>query len=516
MDKTKTNAASEGKAATTNSKSKRNNRSKDFKSRSGDKATDQKRKSGGSTVSGIFRDDNPIIRDAARISMNNNLGMPLKLNSYITGEGAPNQSTDTVIPGIMALDVVPVYGISKDWNSPLNIAARQIYTFVRHVNSGHANYDAANLMMYLLMMDNAYTFHMNLVRAYGFMRAILARNRYLPSTIIAAMGFDFEDLAANMAEFRAYINMYAVRLNAMAVPNVMPIFQRHAAMFSSVFADSDTDKCQMYVYRPLMRWKFNEDAENYGLESVLYAYNPSQTFANIMATGDEILNSILHSEDWNIMSGDILHAYSPENLVRLGTIEEDLVLYPVYDREALLEIHNATICARVLKENKPFTIKESLAEDKTAGALIADYPFITNNKADWESFPVMSDRIIDMMEFEPTPSNVMKATRMSWIGEADLTNSTSAFATMGTEIVADAWIYEDPTRKDGGMRSWSTSGYPNHYVFFDCAPIWYYRYTGTSGTSIIAQGSMTNAAVVSKSTLENIHSAALLTYFGIV
>ena len=54
------------------------------------------------------------------------------------------------IPGVMSFRIAPTVGISTDQSSAVNVAARNIYSYVRHANSGHSNYDAPDLMMYLL------------------------------------------------------------------------------------------------------------------------------------------------------------------------------------------------------------------------------------------------------------------------------------------------------------------------------------------------------------------------------
>nr|QDY92345.1 capsid protein [Grey teal picobirnavirus Z] len=484
------------------------------------KSGEDKASAGASSRANLFPEDHLLVKDAARISMHNNLGLPLYLNSYMKGTGekpAPDSTIGTMIPGIMAFDVIPTYGWSRDWNSALNVAARKIYTFVRHVNSGKTNYDAANLMMYLLMMDNAFMFHMTLVRVYGFMQTIMLRNRYLPKTLIRSLGFDYEDLARNMSDFRAYINMFAVRLNSMAVPNAMPIYQRHAAMFSSVYADSDSDKCQLYVYRPAIRWFFSKDEQKYGLfgERVNYSDPPLSTF-RIKEIGDRIINSLVQEEDWNIMSGDILHAYGAENLVKLGLIDDNLMLVPEFNREKLLEIHNTTVmlpCSIDAAGSANFSIYENReVDDPNAGALIADYNLFLTGHDDNSVASV--DRVIDMMDFEPSPANVMLATRMAAIASIDEEAGNGNLDCMGSEIVCMATVYQG-TATDGTPMRGST-GVPSMWYFFDWAPIWYYTREHEGGKfSVTFAGSITNASVVSKQSLTNMHSVALLRLFGV-
>lgn len=107
-----------------------------------------------------------LLRDSASFSFNNPLG------NRITLSGAPSSvsiSRTFAIPGVYAIYCGPSIGRSLDNSSPVNIAARNIYSFVRHANSGHSNYDAPDLMLYLLAMDQLYSGLAFMSRAYGVM-----------------------------------------------------------------------------------------------------------------------------------------------------------------------------------------------------------------------------------------------------------------------------------------------------------------------------------------------------------
>lgn len=76
--------------------------------------------------------DATLMRDAASIPFSWSVGTTLDIGV----------DENYVVPGICAIDTVPSFGYSTDTTSPLNIAARSMYSFIRHANSGSANYDA--------------------------------------------------------------------------------------------------------------------------------------------------------------------------------------------------------------------------------------------------------------------------------------------------------------------------------------------------------------------------------------
>lgn len=286
-----------------------------------------------------------IMAQAAQLSFGNALGMEPNLVPNYTGQTFKGRCT---VPGIMCFNVLPVVGECVDWTSPANLAARTIYTWVRHVNSGHANYDASDLGLYIIAMDQLYSYLGWMIRLYGSMQTILTRNRYLPKLVIQAEGGDYDDLADNLADFLFYINLFAARLNTMAVPNKFNMFKRHMWLFSNVYADADTDKCQMYVLRPAAFGKYNPVYNDKGpaiewkaldINSPMYP-TKGMTMDKIKTLGDELLNAVLNNEDMNIISGDILKAYGDDRFAVAG-ISSDYKLIPIFEPEFLLQIHNA-------------------------------------------------------------------------------------------------------------------------------------------------------------------------------
>lgn len=93
-----------------------------------------------------------LAKDVASFSFNNALGASFEIGTH--GLTTLVQPKKYSLPGIMTIPYVPSIGYSADGTSAANIAAKNFYSFVRHQNSGHANYDSPDLMMYLMAMDS--------------------------------------------------------------------------------------------------------------------------------------------------------------------------------------------------------------------------------------------------------------------------------------------------------------------------------------------------------------------------
>lgn len=267
------------------------------------------------------------------------------------------------VPGIMNVRFVPSVGFADDENAPINIAMRQVFSFVRKKNSGATNYQPADLIKYIISVDSAYMFLAWMRRAYGLLMDYSQVNRYFPEAILRSMGLDPNDLATHMADFRGFINIYAAKLSSMAIPATMPYMLRHTWMVTNIFADSENEKAQIYFYDPDAYYHFVEGVGAQTQSSVTLMQPPTRIDGNdntvgypdynggcsldqLRAFGWTLLNPILASSSMNVMSGDILKAFEG-NVVQAIGVTDDYRVLPVYNQEVLSQIMNATMMGNI-------------------------------------------------------------------------------------------------------------------------------------------------------------------------
>lgn len=202
-----------------------------------------------------------MLSDAASYSYNAPVGssVPIVMSNTTYSTTSP-----TSVPSVLALRTLPTIGISKDAASPANLAANNIYSFVRYQNSGAKNYDQADLMLYLLAMDSIYSCWNWLKRMYGYMAVYSQYNKTMPSALGLADGINTTDSISGLADFRLFLNRTAAQISSFCVPAVMPYFIRHSWMYSNVYRDSDTNKAQMYMFVPAGFYQYNETDSQYG------------------------------------------------------------------------------------------------------------------------------------------------------------------------------------------------------------------------------------------------------------
>lgn len=424
-----------------------------------------------------YAQNEQILRDTASFAYGYPVGNRLDLGAYV-----PDINKGS-IPGIASLHFAPTFGGVHDTNSPLNVAARNVYSYVRHANSGSKNYDAPDLMLYLLAMDSVYSYIAFLKRVYGVAMTYNIVNRYYPKAVVESMGVQFEDLMAHMADFRAAINILCVKAGSLCVPANMSYMAKHMWMYSGLYLDSQSSKAQTYVFTPATFYQFGLDTDSAGqLTQVtpftmqyLQAYSTdttrcvvnewtyTQSFGPIDARklltvesliqfGNSLLDPILASEDMNVMSGDILKAYSENMIFKLDLISENYTVIPKYDEDVLDQIQNATAigipeipglqsATSVITPSQALAV--TLKQDPSKGWLTWNGHFYgdatsksVGTPLSYGRTPYLMDRILTFNRTVVEPRHSMEASRWCNIcTESSVTGTDLDCDTLGSEVL---------------------------------------------------------------------------------
>lgn len=401
-------------------------------------------------VSWYAKNDN-MLRDAASLSYNNPLGQKFKLKDIYKSGSMTVNGGETSVPGLMTFTYIPCIGVSKDSSSPANLAAQNIYSYVRYMNSGAKNYDQADLMLYLLAMDNIYMMWNWLKRMYGYLRTYSIYNKYMPRAYATAETLNFDDAIANLADFRMQLNSLAAQISSFCVPAVMPLFVRHSWMASNIYADSANQKAQQYMYIPRCYYTYEETASQFGgklqYHAILYSETVLHTYSDYCGFLKSMIDKVAYSEDIGVMSGDILKAYGQEKLFKISPIEPDYMVAPVYNEEVLNQLHNSTHIMQLTSADADSTL--DVTQDPNSGFLIWNPQFnrdeITQVKA-----------ILNMPWDDVTPANTMVATRLTTL-ITNGTNGKSALSSCGSEVLDDVRMFY--MTESGKISSFSL-GYP--------------------------------------------------------
>lgn len=365
----------------------------------------------------------------------------------------PSQNANSVaLPGILALRLIPTIGYSDNANSPINICARNLYTFIRAANSGAKNYDSADLILYLTAMDSAYSYLSWMKRLYGLIGISNIENRYFPWAAVTAAGGIYSDLRNNLADFRAYINMFAVRLASMCIPNSMSYLRRHQWIYEGIYMDTDHPKSQAYLFAPEGFHVFGLDSDGAGacLFKSFDAFGMDGSFDAIKRYGNAILGPILNGageEDFNLISGDILKAYGENGVYRAEMISEDYVVVPSYDLSALGQIQNARTMPFIIGDttnDHMFDFTQDASKNFLVSKPKVDLSWCPRGASGgWNegaNVPMASiyrgNYLINTYNDNPGPADSMEYTRL-----ANMIGDDGAIYTLGSEICTRFYFY---------------------------------------------------------------------------
>lgn len=400
-----------------------------------------------------------LLKDAASLPFSQATGLPFRV-----------ANTEGSLPGVMALSIRTVPGTNDYSDSPINVASRNIYSWVRHANSGSRNYDSPNLMMYLMAMDSLFAIYSHCARMYGLLRVYAQKNRNYPRAFFDLVGWDYDDFVANMASFRLWLNTFVERVGSMCVPANMTFMLRHMWMFQHVWLDGPTTKAQSYFFYPqeVLRYMYDKDDSEFPikLESMRVCPGPnygSETpwkVTRVTAAIDDCIRSILEREDLAIMSGDILKAYGSNGIWKLVPIHEDFVVLPTFSQEVMYQIHNSTCCVDMNKTlgTKPNVyiaeyadtttnttwLKTMVGKDITGAASFQNYHVMSallGRGRGSAGFYYTGQQLLNFHHEDVTPEDVMVATRLSATYDMVWTDMTAAnkagtlTAIAGSEVV---------------------------------------------------------------------------------
>lgn len=362
--------------------------------------------------------------------------------------------TSLTVPGVMCVNFTPTPGESYNKNSPINIAAQNVYTYVRHMNSGHANYEQADLMMYLLAMDSLYIFHSYVRKILAISKLYTPVNKYFPRALLVALGVDPEDVFANQAQWEYFVNMVAYRAGAFAAPASMTFYERHAWMSNGLYVDQDVTRAQIYMFKPTMLWKY-ENLGTTGTKLVplmMPKAGDNKKLVDFQVLFNNLISTMLGDEDFGIMSGDVFKAFGADGLVKLLAVDSTTMTLPTYDPLILAQIHNARAVGAPILESSTLTgfagrqWQITQNPDVNNGAIIF-HPTFGYDGQDHEdiSFRAMcSNMILNLPGEVHTAEMIIEATRLATMFQVKAvpTGETSKPVLylpngFGTEVVND-------------------------------------------------------------------------------
>lgn len=399
--------------------------------------------------------DESIAVDAARgIPFNWATGTPIDLDNPLTAT-IPSTKGKFFIPGIQALRLVPTVGVAAGPQSPINVAATNMYTVVRRGKTGYSYYNSPDIMIMTIAFGQIYSYITFLMRAYGVATLYAQKNRYFPRCVLFAMGINPEDIRNNLGNFRYGINLLINKVASFAIPANIPYFQRMAFLYQNIYTEGTSVKDQCYMYVPDGFYRFaaytNEsDGAGYLQYEKFYNAGTFMTVSQLLAFGDKLLAPLLNDDDINIMSADMLAAYGSDT-IKLQSLPDYYPIVPVFDIGVLEQMKNATVIQQFVPTNivqnndKGYLVNIPQA---TFSALTSEDTWANNAFAS-SAQVLLESKLMTTTTAEVTPALILESSRlMVGAGNYKKTppSATSGYVGTvdlycGTEVAVDCQLW---------------------------------------------------------------------------
>lgn len=374
-----------------------------------------------------------LLQDVAQNDFVNATGIPIDLqnpypNGFATGSPA----------GIMTIDWYPSVSPSTDNTSAINMATRSMFTYIRSRISGARTYEAPDIMMYYIAMDSVYTLLNEAIRVYGLMQTYKLMNAYYPKQIVEALGWDWDNLRDNMADFRAVINFTIKELQTYPVANAFYYAKRHRLLSSQLYVDATTSKAQNFAFVAKGFYKYNEYDGATKLDMIDRPANKF-TLESFSSFISDLVNPLLVSQDMRQMAADMLSVFGRENFYTIPTISEDFRTVEVYEPEILQQINNMTIITGLTKDKMVITQETDIGEN--SGAILFKPIIPETTDGEFDNTYLEGNALLNFDLESPTSADVMNATRLVCSAEKQ-TDGTLLITSSGSELVVgvNVWI----------------------------------------------------------------------------
>lgn len=301
-----------------------------------------------------------LLQQAGNLSWGYKLGLPVNYINENFEFKVLDKKPLTRVPGFMFVGVIPGPGVTADSDTfqesdAVNLAAKDQYAYIRYANSGHSNFEAQDLMLYYLSWDEIQMEIYDAMRAYGIANITNMQNRYMPRALVQALGWDYEAIVSDRANFASKINSAIARLGAFPVPKGMHYFSRHEWLFSNLFTDETSLKSQIFGFKKVMYRVFEHNHGDKG-GALISHIRPGATGKTLLTPTAwfngvlEMINRIADSEDMGIIMGDILKAWGTENCMTIDYMSQDYICKPAYDETVKCQFENMYIHSSLLSD----------------------------------------------------------------------------------------------------------------------------------------------------------------------
>jgi hypothetical protein len=319
--------------------------------------------------------DNDLVLSTVQLPFGNKTGA--LTNIYTSESGISNILADLeTIPGVMVLDLVPSIGRN---NTSLNTYIGKLYARLIRKISGAKDIEKCDQFMYIEIGKTCVDMVCKLKTIYELAFMYQEYNLYWPKGILYALGMNADDFAANLEDFRAWVNRVIARLRSFNFPNISYLKSGWEYGRTILVDSPDLTRAQVYIcnFRFLYSWDPIGDPNGTRLNiNNFYGTGANTTFSTLRTMVDGLIDSFAYDQDFIDISAWYDHLYegNPEGLLKFTDCTPTMEHVQItYDPDALLVIENAECLPATSNANSTFrivqlsnTVSQAMAFDLSA------------------------------------------------------------------------------------------------------------------------------------------------------
>lgn len=426
--------------------------------------------------------------------------------------------------GIIVFNTITGPGPSG-FNSKLDELVRLQYTELYSQQTAATQIAGADLEMYELALDEAFSLYSEWKRVFGLLLSYSPVNKYTPRVIVEALGYDFDELYKNKTKFENILDNFANSLRAYFVPTGNDLYAFHEEQFGRLYADSKSTRAKMYAFRKSIYrvWKDTTSEEGSMLQT--HAYNNGGQLIGlsyIEAVSKEIFQNMSQSESFNFISA-LLGKVLGNNRYVLPKLDPNYETVAVLDERKLAQIHNMMMINELNFSNAQDTLDitqsvgaNSIIYQPSATISPGDRPL--DNSYMYNIYN--GNYVLDTKEEQPSETEVVHMTvyvpTVSLAGSDASQPVTITLDSATCDYVTDAtmWFYQynyDSGEKELKSTSFSTLNTFNistlvdklKVIDFEYAPQMYFPVTSSDSLkNVLRIYNLDNPTAVSKEALQ--------------
>lgn len=416
-------------------------------------------------------------------------GMNLKTIDCYNITSKSHQIRKSAIPGIIGLGWMPSLGFSDGPNSPISVAARQIYAKVRSSFSGSIEADAPDFVIYLGALDSIFSYVACLKRLYRLVNSYSPNNYFIPEGIFSAFGIgetDYLSLVKDKMQLFSNINQLIGMLDRFICPAVFTMFNRHYWLNDNVYMDSASMNAQFYAFIQEGFYSFkmmpvpdDPSVTAGGLECKLFPSAPigSESYVDTLFNfGVGLIDALSESDDAYIISGYLMRAFEGSDQFKVDRLGIDEKFDALYIPEVLQQIENA-VCVGYASDK----VINEVSQDPASNSVLCS-PKVTVTVSANSGWVYAPQPMLSMRQENPTAIDVTEASRLStYLDVSDIPYTSgdtevNVPVLAGTEIVTSMVLTTIDTTNQivsANVNSWVSSTNASSLAYwsnFDWAP----------------------------------------------